>query len=217
MNLKEELGAFAQQMSENAPQEVLETMGAEIGKLAESGIAENALKAGQKAPDFELQDSEGNLVSLDKLLKNGPVVISFNRGNWCPFCNIEFKHLQEKLKEINANGATLVSISPQLPEKSAALKAEYGYDYSILYDKNNAVAKSFGVSFTLAEPLRPIHEAFEMDIPGHNGNNSFELPLAATYVIDKNREIIYSFISANWMERAEPSEFISKLSKTVAS
>lgn len=100
MGLKEELGAFAQNMSENAPQDVLETMSSEIGKLAESGIMNTALKIGDKAPEFELQDSNGNTVQLSNLTQKGNVVISFNRGNWCPFCNIEFKHLQNAVNDI---------------------------------------------------------------------------------------------------------------------
>ena len=211
MNLKEELGAFAQQMSENAPQAVLETIGAEIGKLSESGIMESALKVGDEAPNFELQDSEGNIVNLNSLTQKGNVVISFTRGNWCPFCNIEFKHLQNSLNEINNAGANLVLISPQLPSKSAELKATNNYDYPILYDKGNEVAKNFGIAFTLAESLRPIHKAFEMDIPAHNGDESFGLPVPATYVINKNNQITYSSVNPNWMERAEPSEYIKVL------
>ena len=211
MNLKEELGAFAQQMSEKAPQAVLETIGAEIGKLSESGIMESALKVGDEAPNFELQDSEGSIVNLNSLTQKGNLVISFTRGNWCPFCNIEFRHLQNSISEINNAGANLVLISPQLPSKSAELKAANNYDYPILYDKGNEVAKNFGIAFTLAESLRPIHKAFEMDIPAHNGDESFGLPVPATYVIDKNKKVTYASVNPNWMERAEPSEFIKVL------
>jgi len=211
MNLKEELGAFAQQMSENAPQQVLETMGAEIGKLAQSGIMDTALKVGDQAPDFELQNSAGNTVSLSSLTQQGNVVLSFNRGNWCPFCNIEFKHLQNAVSEIKSAGANLVVISPQLPEKSAELIAQNGFNYPILYDVENEVANKYGIAFTMAEPLRPIHKAFEMDIPAHNGNESFGLPVPATFVVNQNNEITYAVVNPNWMERAEPDEYLALL------
>ena len=211
MSLKEELGAFAQQISENAPQEVLETMGAEIGKLAESGIMNTALKVGDKAPDFELKDSAGSPINLGDLTEKGAVVISFNRGNWCPFCNIEFKHLQNTVNEIKNAGANLVVISPQLQEKSAELIAQNELSYPILFDKENEVAKKFGIAFTLAESLRPIHKAFEMDIPAHNGDESFGLPIPATYVINSNKKIIFASINPNWMERAESNEYLSVL------
>lgn len=211
MNLKKELGAFALNMSENAPQEVLETMGAEIGKLAEDGIMNTALKVGDKASSLELKDSNGNTISLTNLTQKGNVVISFNRGNWCPFCNIEFKHLQNAVSEIKSAGANLIVISPQLIEKSAELISQNGFDYPILLDKENEVAKKFGIAFTLAESLRPIHKAFEMNIPAHNGNESFGLPVPATYVVNKNNEIIFASVNPNWMERAEPSEYLAEL------
>ena len=211
MNLKEELGAFAQQMSEKAPQEVLETMGAEIGKLAESGVMDTAFKVGDKAPDFELKDSKGNMVSLDSLAAKGATVVSFNRGNWCPFCNIEFKHLQNTVNEIKNAGANLVVVSPQLQEKSAQLIDQSGLSYPILFDKDNEVAKKFGIAFTLAESLRPIHKAFEMDIPAHNGDESFGLPIPATYVINSKKEIIFASVNPNWMERAESNEYLAVL------
>ena len=210
-NLNEELADFAQQMSQKAPEEMLQTMSSEIGKLVESGIAEKALGRGDQAPDFELQDSEGKWLSLDGLVQQGPVVISFNRGNWCPFCNIEFRHLQKSVEEIKSAGANLIVISPQLPEKSAQLKSQLGYDYPILYDQENSIAREFGIVFTLSEPLRTIHQAFEMNIPEHNGNESYQLPLPSTFVVDSNKTIIYSYSNANWMERAEPGEYLQRL------
>lgn len=211
MNLKKELTEFAEKMSKQAPPEVLQTMGDEIGKLAQSGIVDNALSVGGKAPDFELENSDGKIVSLTNLLERGNVILSFNRGNWCPFCNLEFKALQDSISEIKDAGANLVVISPQLPIMSRQLKQDNGFTYDILYDKKNEVAKQFGISFALPEPLRPIHDAFGMDIPAHNGDTSFELPLAATYVINKNKEVIYAYVSANWMERAEAEDFIASL------
>ncbi len=213
MTLKEELGAFAQQMSQNAPKDVLETMGAEIGKLAQSGIAENSLKTGSLAPAFELQDSKGNLISLESLTKKGSVVISFNRGNWCPFCNIEFKHLQQSVEAVKKAGANLIVIAPQLPEKSNELIAQNNFDFPVLYDKGNEVAKKFGLAFTLAEPLRPIHKAFQMDIPAHNGDERYELPVPATYVVNQNNEITFAYVNPNWMERANTEEYLSVLTK----
>jgi peroxiredoxin len=211
MNLKEELGAFAEQMSKNAPQEVLETMVAEIEKLAKSGIMDTTKNVGAKVSNFELMDSDGNLVSLKKLTQKGNVVISFNRGNWCPFCKIEFKHLQNSVNEIKSAGANLIVISPQLPEKSREIIAQNGFDYPILFDKGNKVAKDFGIAFILAEPLRPIHKAFDMNIPAHNGDESFGLPVPATYVVDSNNEILFASINPNWMERAEPKEYLRYL------
>jgi len=211
MSLKQELSDFSEQMSKQAPPEVLQTMGGEIGKLAQSGITKRAKTVGDEAPNFILENSDGKEVSLHDLLEKGNVVLSFNRGNWCPFCNLEFKALQNSISEIKEAGANLVVISPQLPIMSRELKLKNGFDYDILYDKGNEVAKQFGIAFALPELLRPIHEAFGMDIPAHNGDNSFELPLAATYVINRKGEITYAYLNANWMERAESEDFIRYL------
>ena len=208
MELKKELEAFAQEMSKNAPAEVLEIIGNEIGKLSVSGIVERALKVGDTAPDFKLDDSNGTTISLDAMVALGPAVISFNRGNWCPFCNITFKHLQKSVREIETNGSNLFVISPQLKEKSAQLKKDNGYEYPILYDKGNELAEKFGISFSLPEVLRPIHKAFEMDIPAHNGDESYNLPIPATYVINSDKKIVYAHVNPNWMERAEPTEYL---------
>ncbi len=93
----------------------------------------------------------------------------------------------------------------------AELISQNGFDYPILFDKENEVAKKFGIAFTLAESLRPIHKAFEMDIPAHNGDESFGLPIPATYVVNKNNEIIFASVNPNWMERAETNEYIEIL------
>ncbi|GAB4512155.1 MAG: peroxiredoxin-like family protein [Allomuricauda sp.] len=201
--LSEELRDFSNEMSKNIPSEALTTIISEIDKLSKSGIVENALNVGDKVPDFELEDSYGNVISLDSMVALGPAVISFNRGNWCPFCNIDFKHLQKNVAAIEKSGSNLFVISPQLKEKSAQLKEENGYEYPILHDSHNKVAKQFGICFTLSDELKTIHKSFGMDISGHNGEATFELPIPATYVVNQNKEIVYAYINPNWMERAQ--------------
>jgi len=211
MSLKKKLAAFAEEMSNNAPQEVLETMGAEISELVSKQQSRHALKAGDRAPNFSLQDSTGNIIELNEVLRRGPVFLSFNRGNWCPFCSLEFKALQESVNEVEKKSGTILVISPQLPEKSQKLQQENGITYPILFDEANKVAEQYGLVFTLPEVLRPIHEDFGMDIPAHNGDQSYRLPYPATLAINTNGIITYSFINANWMDRAEPSEVIAAL------
>ena len=209
MSLKQELSNFAEQMSAQAPKEVLETLGGFIGQLNESGIANQALKEGDEAPNFTLKDDSGNTVSLIELTKDKPLILSFNRGNWCPFCNIEYAAWQREQGHLG--GANFAMIMPQLAEKSATIKSEKGLTYQILEDRENKVASQFGLKFQLTEPLQEIHKAFGMDIPAHNGDSSYELPLAATYVIDQNQKIKYAYINPNWMERAEPGEVLSQI------
>lgn len=209
MSLKQDLSNFAEQMSAQAPKDVLEALGGFIGQLNESGLATNALKEGDVVPNFTLKDQIGNDVSLTTMIKDKPLVLSFNRGNWCPFCNLEFNAWQEE--QVNMDKANFVMIMPQLAEKSAEVKFKKGLTYQILEDKGNEVANQFGLKFQLPENLQAIHKAFEMDIPAHNGDETYELPLAATYVIGQNQKIKFAYVNPNWMERAEPSEVLSHL------
>lgn len=209
MSLQKELKEFAQGMSEQLPKEVLERVGIEIGKLSNSGILDSALKVGEEAPEFDLGDSKGNTVHLESLLEEGPLTIAFIRGNWCPFCNIAFKHLQNIKEELRKARRNIIIISPQLPEKSAQLIAENNYDFEMLYDKENKVAKRFGVAFKLSEGLKDLYQnVFEIPMVEFNGNEDWELPIPATFVIDKDKIITYASINPNWMERAEPSEYL---------
>ncbi len=201
--LEKELKDFTDEMTQNVPTEVLDTLISEINKISQAGIVENALNVGDKVPDFEFEDMDRNKISLNTMTALGSVVISFNRGNWCPFCNIDFKHMQRNIAAIEESGSNLFVISPQLIEKSAQLKEENGYDYPILHDKSNEVAKQFGICFTLSDELKTIHHSFGMDIPEHNGDNSFELPIPATYVIGSDKKIKFAYINPNWMERAQ--------------
>ncbi len=212
MSLQEELGAFAQDMSTKVPQEVLEKLGAEIGKLAESGIVENALKVGDQAPSFQLSNPKGELVSLNSLLEKGNLIVSFIRGNWCPFCDITFRHLQNTTESLNEASSNIIVISPQLPEKSAQLIKENGYDFEMLYDKDNLVAKQFGIAFKLSEELKGLYQnVFQIPLEEFNGNSDWELPIPATFVIKKDGNISYASINPNWLERAEPSEYLANL------
>lgn len=209
MSLQQDLSNFATQMSAQAPKEVLETIGGFIGGLSESGIAEKALKKGDTVPNFSLQDDAGNTVSLQELTKDKPLILSFNRGNWCPFCNIEYAAWQKE--QANLDKANFAMIMPQLQERSAQVKTEKGLTYRILADKGNKVATQFGLKFQFTGPLQDIHKAFGMDIPAHNGDSTFELPISATYVIDQNQQVKYAYVNPNWMERAEPSNILSHL------
>lgn len=209
MSLKQELATFAEQMSQQAPKEVLETLGGFIGSIAESGLLEKALRKGDTAPNFSLKDDAGRATTLSELTADKPLVLSFNRGNWCPFCNIELTAWQRE--QGNLEKANFVMIMPQTQAHSAQIKTNKRLSYQILVDTNNKVAEQFGLKFRLTEPVQKIHNAFGMDIPAHNGEDSYELPLAATYVINQDRIIAYAYLNPNWMERAEPSEVLSQL------
>ena len=211
MNLIQELNAFKTKFQSSQPEEIQSVMGNATTDLINSKIAENSLKQGYKMPNFALPNAVGEEVTLASLLAKGTVVVSFYRGGWCPYCNMELRALQQALSEIEAKGATLVAISPETPDSSLSTKEKNELSFEVLSDHNNTFAKQLGLVFTLPEALRPIYNNFGIDIPAYNGESTFELPLPATYVLAADGSVIYSFASADYTERLDPTEIIKAL------
>ncbi|MCA1930436.1 peroxiredoxin-like family protein [Rheinheimera sp.] len=216
MSLSTELNAFRAEFMEKVPTAIREAMTTADLALAASGITERALKAGAMAPDFILPDVHGNKVQLSTLLAKGPVVVSFYRGGWCPYCNLELRALQQVLPQLQQLGANLVAISPQRPDESLSTAEKNALSFPVLSDLSSSVASSFGITFDLAEELRPIYTEFNHPLPQKNGVDSWVLPLPATYVIDKKGKILLSFVDIDYRNRLEPSEVITALSSGLA-
>ena len=211
MNLTQELNQFKAEFKANQPEEIKQVMAQATNDLINSKIAENSPSKGQKLPSFTLPNALGEKVSLDSLLSKGAVVISFYRGGWCPYCNMELRALQQALPEINAKGATLVAISPETPDTSLSTKEKNELSFEVLSDRGNVYAKELGLVFALPESLRPIYNNFGIDIPAHNGDSTFELPLPATYVIAADGTIVYSFADADYTQRLDPNKIVMAL------
>ena len=166
-----------------------------------------------QAPNFVLPDATGNSVELRTLLQHGPVVLTFYRGGWCPYCNIELRALQSALPQIRGHHATLVAVSPQTPDQSLSTAEKNELEFPVLSDSGNKVAREYGIVFTLPEALRPIYENFGIELPAHNGDESFDLPVPATYVIDGEGKVRYAFVNADYRQRAEPSDIVAALAE----
>lgn len=212
MLLSTELNAFRAEFMAKVPAAIRDAMTKADLALAASGIAERALKAGATAPDFILPDVHGNKVKLSTLLAKGPVVLSFYRGGWCPYCNLELRALQQVLPQLEQLGATLVAISPQTPDESLSTSEKNALSFPVLSDQASTVASSFGITFDLADELRPIYTEFNHPLPQKNGVESWVLPIPATYVIDKTGKILLSFVDVDYRNRLEPSAVITVLS-----
>ena len=212
MLLSTELNAFRAEFMEKVPAAIRDAMTKADLALAAGGITERALKAGATAPDFILPDVHGNKVKLSTLLAKGPVVLSFYRGGWCPYCNLELRALQQVLPQLKQLGATLVAISPQTPDESLSTSEKNALSFPVLSDQASTVASSFGITFDLADELRPIYTAFNHALPQKNGVDSWVLPIPATYVIAKTGKILLSFVDIDYRNRLEPSAVITVLS-----
>ena len=211
MNLTQELDRFKIEFKAQQPEEVKELMAQATTDLINSKIAETSISTGQKLPNFTLPNAVGEEIALLTLLAEGAVVVSFYRGGWCPYCNMELRALQAALPKIQARGATLVAISPETPDTSLSTKEKNELSFEVLSDRGNVVAKQLGLVFTLPESLRPIYRNFGINIPAHNGDDTFELPLPATYVVSADGTIIYSFANADYTQRLDPAEIIKAL------
>ncbi len=211
MTLTQELQHLREQFKANQPEKVKAIMDQATQDLINSGIAETALKVGDRSPDFSLANAVGQPVDLQSLFSKGLVVISFYRGEWCPYCNLELRTLQKYLPKIQELGANLVAISPQTPDHSLSTTEKNELTFEVLSDQGNQVAKQFGLVFTVPEELRPIYQEFGIDLPSHNGNQTFELPIPATYVVATDGTIIHRFVNPDYTQRLDPEEIITAL------
>ncbi len=197
-------------MAAKAPAERLKAYEEGIEQVKKSGALEKALKVGDRAPDFELPNALGKPVKLSSLLEHGPVVVTWYRGAWCPYCNIALHGFQKVLPEIKAEGASLVAISPQTPDHTAATVAKDGLGFEVLSDKGNKAAHAFGVAYKIPTVVIDQMKG-RLDLNQYNGDSSNELPLGATYVIDRQGVIRYAFVDGDYRKRAEPSAVVSAL------
>ncbi|MCG8669794.1 MAG: AhpC/TSA family protein [Pseudomonadales bacterium] len=211
MSLHAELEAFKKEFLANVPEDVQTLMGNATRALEASGLADKALTEGQQLPDAELINATGEKVQLSDLLNNGPLVITFYRGGWCPYCNLELRSYQRHLAEIRDTGATLVAITPELPDASLSTAEKNELAFEVLSDINAAFAKQLGLVFALPEELRPVYKSFGIDLEEYNGEGQFELPMAATFVINGDGVVASAFVDADYTKRQEPSEVIAAL------
>lgn len=211
MSLQEQLSELKAKSIANHPKEKIDAMLDETQKLSKSGIVENAPKAGEKLRDFTLPNQLGEKRSLASLREHGPIVVTFYRGGWCPYCNLELRAYQKVLHDIKAAGATLVAITPELPDASMSTSEKNELEFEVLTDANSDYAREIGVVFTLPERLRPIYESFGIDVEAHNGLEQFDLPLSATFVVDVDGSIVCASVDADYTVRAEPSNVVKVL------
>ena len=186
-----------------------------IDDLSRSGIIQRALQVGGTAPAFSLVNQSGEEISLSDCLANGPAIVSFYRGGWCPYCNIEMKSLQAALSQIKGLGARMLAISPQRPEHGAEMAETHGLTFDLLSDPHNSVAQAFGIVFHLQDEMQSVYDDLGLDIPVRNDDDSFDLPVPATYVIDTTSVIRMAFVDPDYTRRLDPTEIIRTLRSLV--
>ena len=211
MSLKDSLEQYKYELASSLPTEVLEVLSRNTSLLQERKMAQQALQVGDTFPYFNLQSCDETHYSLDEFLSKGPLIISFYRGGWCPYCVLELKALREMVTRFPGLDATLVAISPETTEHVANTKAYNDLNFIVLSDEDNRLGKACRLVFKIPDDLLAQYRNFGIHIDSHNGNENFEIPIPATYIVDKQAVIRFAFVEEDYTSRAEPNKLLSVL------
>ena len=211
MNLEQELAAFKAEFSRTAPAGRAALYEAKIEELRADFALASAVGADEAAPDFALPNAAGKSIVLKELLRSGPVILTFYRGGWCPYCNIQLRAYQGALPQISALGARLVAISPQLPDNSLDTANKNALTFDVLSDVRNEVARSYGLVYSLPEEIRAALRSNNKALPSINGDESWELPVPATFVIAQDGHVGLAYVDIDYRRRLAPEDIIAAL------
>jgi peroxiredoxin len=182
-----------------------------IANLKAQGLASRALKVGDVSPSFDIPDHNGKLVSSADLLAKGRVVVSFIRGRWCPFCVLQMEAMSSVAAEIAAAGAAMVAVSPQTGKQAFFMHDQHKLAFSLLVDAHNGLARQFGLVYRVPEEQQALYSRTFVNLPFANGDSSWELPIPATYVIDRDGRILFASVNEDYSDRVEPLEILARL------
>ncbi len=214
MSLQDRLDALRTKFeTEMAPPEVVAVLHRVTADLIASGQAERVLKAGDHAPAFALPDPDGKIVSSRDLLAHGPLVLTFYRGAWCPFCNLDLQALEAARPDIEARGASLIAISQQTAANSRKSQRSNNLGFPIVVDKGGELADQFGLRWHLPPDLQAVHKQLGADLTAFNGEGSWTLPMPARYVIGPDGIIAYAEVNADYTRRPEPADVFPVLDR----
>lgn len=200
----------------NAPPEIHPIMERATAALFASGQAERAIHAGDRAPAFVLRDQNDRTVSSAELLAQGPLIVTFYRGVWCPYCNIELQALNELLPQFRALGANIVAISPQKPVNSRKSVRQNQLDFPVLSDVRGETGAAFGLRFALPDYLVALYQTLGNDLPAFNDDPSWTLPMPARYVIGQDAVVRYAEVNPDYTRRPEPADMLPVLERAAA-
>jgi peroxiredoxin len=206
------LDAITKQVEELVPAAKLETPRGAVRDLVASGVTGNALKPGDKAPGFELPDAHGRTFILADRLAQGPVVLVFYRGRWCPYCIAQLEELEKMRVEFEGHQATIAAISPQKLQHSGFTAEQHGLRFAVLTDAGNEVARQYGVAWPLPDALVSHYRGVFVNLENANAGKDWVLPMPATFVIAPDGTVVWSQVDPDFTRRAEPSEVLRVVS-----
>src|ERR1700691_4606570 len=187
-----------------------------IEELKQKRLAANALPVGANIPEFQLQDQDGKIVSWPNLLARERLVLCFIRGRWCPFCVAQMEAMNVILPEIEKAGATLAAISPQTVKQSYFMHDQHKLRFQLLSDAGNRVARQFGLTYRVSQEQQALYQRTFVNLPFVNGDESWELPIPATYIIERDGTVLYASANEDYTERPEPTDIVSILKSHIS-
>lgn len=211
MNLQIELYKFHQESLKKTPPERAAIFSAFIQGLSEEFRNRRQLRIGDFAPDFTLPNTQGETITLSEQLKQGPVLLKFFRGYWCPYCSLELRAYQKVVTQIQALGGTILAISPQTLAASQKTVERHDLTYDLLRDRGCQTAQDYGLAFTIPDAVKQIYLESGCVIPDHNGIEEWVLPVPATFVVDRRGHIALAYVNVDFRVRYEPNDAIALL------
>jgi peroxiredoxin len=184
-----------------------------VDALKIQNLAANSLGVGAKAPGFDLSDHDGKRVSSADLLKKGRLVICFIRGRWCPFCVGQMEAMNYIAAQVLTAGASLIAISPQTEKQAFFMRDQHKLSFPVLVDARNEVARQFGLVYPVPEEQQKLYRSTFVNLPFVNGDESWELPIPTTYIVDRYGTILFASANEDYAERPEPQEILSFLER----
>ena len=213
-SLREILAERKELIAKYVPPETQAVHARAIASLKERRLAENIPSVGGKSPNFELPDQDGKTVSSTNLLAKGRLVLCFIRGRWCPFCVGQMEAMNLLLTEIEEAGATLVAISPQTVRQSFFMHDQHELRFPLLSDAGNEVARQFGLTYRVNGEQQGVYRRAFVNLPFANGDESWNLPTPATFILERNGTVLYASANEDYTERPEPREILKALNPT---
>ena len=217
MLLQTELDRFQAGWRGKVGDEIANTISQDNARLLASGLADRALKAGDRLPDVTLPNAVNQPVSILSRLEKGPVVITFYRGGWCPYCSLELRAYQAALAKIRAAGGDPIAVSPETPDNALSTAEKNALSFTVLSDAGGLLADALGIRFDIADPIITLYQQFGHDLPQHNGDGRWSLPIPATYVVGQNGIIQLAFVDPDYRKRLDPAEAVKAIRQLAGS
>jgi peroxiredoxin len=213
-SLREIFAERKESIAKYVPADVQSVHARAVATLKAQELAARALRTfavGTKAPSFELPDHNGKPVSSAEILARGRLVLMFIRGRWCPFCVGQMEAMNNIASTIAAAGVSLIAVSPQTEKQAYFMRDQHKLAFPLLVDAHNHLARQFGLVYRVSEEQQALYRSTFVNLPFTNGDSSWELPIPATFVIDRDGTVLFASANEDYMERPEPLEILSLL------